>query len=498
MPLDYFDLKNMRKTHPAWRLMTAENGPLVAGFLDSVFRENNIRSIEESELTMRLEDYLYYLSDAGAEQEFSRAADAYLDDWANNDRAWLRKFYPQGSDTPHYDLTPPAEKALQWIDSLFEKSFIGTESRLFASIDLLRQIVHGVEEDKNKRINELKHHRKEINRKIKAIEGGDIPVLDSREIRERYIQFSRTARELLGDFRMVEHNFRELDRSVREEIAAWTGEKGDLLETIFGEHDDIAQSEQGLSFRAFWDFLMSPGSQDEFTMLLDRVFELKELGGLTGDIRLKRIHFDWINAGEQTQRMVARLSKQLRRFLDDRSYYENKRIVGILDSIDQNALEFRDRLPREQYFMEIDGIRPSIKLPMERPLFSPPLKIKLDSIILDGDSDAIDTAVLYNQVVVDKLRLKRNISKILELEVQTSLAVVIEHYPLEEGLAELITYFTIAEEDRFAFIDENKSDVIFWTDHEGIKRSATIPGIMFQKSLVAHATSGEKRNKDNG
>ncbi len=216
-------------------------------------------------------------------------------------------------------------------------------------------------------------------------------------------------------------------------------------------------------------------------MLLDRVFELKELGDLTGDIRLKRIHFDWINAGEQTQRMVARLSKQLRRFLDDRSYYENKRIVGILDSIDQNALELRDKLPREQYFMEIDGIRPSIKLPMERPLFSPPLKIKLDSIILDGDGASIDTAVLYNQVVVDKLQLKRNIAKILELEVQTSLAVVIEHYPLEEGLAELITYFLLAEEDRFAFIDENESDVIFWTDHEGIKRSAIIPGIMFQK-----------------
>ena len=475
MPLDYFDLKNIRKTHPAWRLMTAENGPLVAGFLDSVFREKNIRSIEEAELSMRLEDYLYYLSEAGAEQEFPRSAGGYLDDWANNDRAWLRKFYPQGSDTPHYDLTPPAEKALQWMDSLFEKNFIGTESRLFASFDLLRQIVHGVEEDKNKRINELKQQRKEINRQIKAIEGGDIPMLDSREIRERYIQFSRIARDLLGDFRMVEHNFRELDRSVREEIASWTGEKGDLLETIFGEHDEITQSEQGLSFRAFWDFLMSPGSQDEFSMLLDRVFELEELGNLTEDIRLKRIHFDWINAGEQTQRMVARLSKQLRRFLDDRSYYENKRIVRILDNIDKNALDIRDGSPQEQHFMNINGTRPSFQLPMERPLFSPPLKIKLDSIILDGDGNSIDTAVLYNQVFVDKLRLKRNIAKILELRQQVSLGVLLGNYPLQEGLAELITYFTIAEESRYTFIDENELEVVIWTDHSDLKRSASIP-----------------------
>ncbi len=461
--------------------MTAENGPLIAGFLDSVFRENNLRSIEEAELSMRLEDYLYFLSEAGAQQEFPRSAREYLDEWAHNEKGWLRKYYPQGSDEPHYDLSPAVEKALQWLDGLFEQGFIGTESRLFASIDLLRQIVHGVEEDKTERIKELERQKNEINRQIKAIEEGDISTLDSREVRERYIQFSKISRELLGDFRMVEHNFRELDRSVREEIAAWTGEKGELLETIFGEHDQITQSEQGLSFRAFWDFLMSSGSQEEFTSLLDRVFELEELGDLTNDKRLKRIHFEWINAGEQTQRMVARLSRQLRRFLDDRSYYENKRIVRLLDSIDQRALEAREDAPQKPFFMEIEGIRPSFQLPMERPLFSPPLKIELDSVIIGGEGKDIDTSVLFNQVVVDKFRLKRNIDEILELREQVSLGAIIEHCPLEEGLAELVTYFTIAEENRFAFVDEDKSEEVFWIDHDGKNRYAKMPLIMFQK-----------------
>jgi hypothetical protein len=63
-----------------------------------------------------------------------------------------------------------------------------------------------------------------------------------------------TARELLSDFREVEQNFRNLDRSVRERIALWDGGKGALLETIIGERDAIADSDQGKSFRAFWDF----------------------------------------------------------------------------------------------------------------------------------------------------------------------------------------------------------------------------------------------------
>ncbi len=483
MALNYFELKNMRKNHPSWRFMTAENSPFIAGFLDSVFRDNNLRSIEESELVMRLEDYRYSLSVGGADQEFPRSAAEYLDEWTDNNHGWLRKFYRQGSDEPFYDLTPAAEKALQWMDELFKKQqFIGTESRLFESFDLLRQIVNGVEQDRKKRIEQLKRQRRDLNMQIKAVEAGDVPILNKREVRERFIQFSRTARELLGDFRMVEHNFRELDHSVREQIASWTGDKGELLGSIFGEHDDIEQTDQGQSFRAFWDFLMSSESQEELTRLLNKVFSLEALGDLTDDIRLKRIHFDWINAGERTQKMVARLSRQLRRFLDDKSYYENKRITKLLDSIDRNSLEFRDNPPKGNKFMEMDGTKPSFNLPMERPLFSPPLKTILDSMIpIEGDIE-IDASALYNQSVVDKEKLKRNIDKELMDATQISLGELIERRPLEEGLAELITYFTIAEESNFSFLNEQVSETVSWSDG-GIVRTAEMPKIIFQKRM---------------
>ena len=50
------------------------------------------------------------------------------------------------------------------------------------------------------------------------------------------------------------------------------GRKGLLLERIFGERDAIADSDQGRSFRAFWDFLMAPVQQEELSDLLDHVF----------------------------------------------------------------------------------------------------------------------------------------------------------------------------------------------------------------------------------
>jgi hypothetical protein len=174
------------------------------------------------------------------------------------------------------------------------------------------------------------------------------------------------ARELLSDFRTVEHNFRQLDVKVRETIASWEGGKGALLENILGDRDVITDSDQGRSFRAFWDFLMSPRSQDELTDLLEKVFALKELGLRPENSRLRRIHFDWLDAGERTQRTVAGLSNQLRRYLDNQTYLENKEIMKILDGIRAAAVFLKDDFPNG-FVMEVDESSADIELPLERP-----------------------------------------------------------------------------------------------------------------------------------
>ena len=95
-------------------------------------------------------------------------------------------------------------------------------------------------------------------------------VLGATALRDRYQQFAATARELLSDFREVEENFRCLDRAARERIAAWEGGKGELLAELVGSRSDIDGSDQGRSFQAFYDFLLSETRQDELADLLAR------------------------------------------------------------------------------------------------------------------------------------------------------------------------------------------------------------------------------------
>ena len=337
MPLDYQTLDLLRRQHPAWRLLAAEHAPLVASFLHRAFVAPNVRVMAQSALVEALNDTLYAIHEQTLDKatpKFPKPALEYLNDWAANDKAWLRKFYPPGSDEPHFDLTPATERALAWLVNLSDRAFVGTESRLLMLFELLKQISEGSDTNPETRLAELHKRKDDIDAEIALVLSGNMPLLDDTAVKERFQQFDRLAKELLGDFREVEQNFRTLDRRVRERIALWDGRhqaddaqgRGALLESILGERDAINDSDQGKSFQAFWDFLMSQSRQEELTALLERVLALPPVAAMSPDKRLRRVHYDWLQAGEHAQRTVALLSQQLRRFLDDQAWLENRRI----------------------------------------------------------------------------------------------------------------------------------------------------------------------------
>jgi hypothetical protein len=278
----------------------------------------------------------------------------------------------------------------------------------------------------------------------------------------------------------LEHSFHELDRVLRQRIATWEGSKGELLETVLGERDAISGSDQGRSFRAFWDFLMSPARQEELTQQLERVLAHPAVRALQPDPRLMRIHFDWLEAGEHTQRTVARLSEQLRRYLDDRAWLENRRIMQLLRGIEQHALAVCDH-PPGRAFMELDEPAPAMELPLERPLFSPPSRLRMaDATVLEA-TEEVPAEALFKQTFIDKGRLREHIHHALRDREQVSLAELVQEHPLQHGLAELVAYLSLAVEDRHAAVEEDQPQTLFWTDARGRMRRAVLPLVRFHR-----------------
>ena len=476
--MDFEEISALRRHSAAWKLLSAGNAPLILGFCDKVFVADNVRSISASDLASRLDDELYALNARLGEQAYPKTAKSYLDDWAAPEAGWLRKYYPEGSDEPHFDATPAVEKALSWVKSLQARSFVGTESRLNTIFILLRQMVFGAETDPEVRLAELHRRRTEIDEEIARAADGEVEVLDISALRDRYQQFAATARELLSDFREVEANFRALDRNLRERVAAWTGSKGELLDEVLGSRETIADSDQGRSFQAFYDFLLSPSRQEELTGLLDRVQALDEIA--ESDARMRHIHYDWLDAGERTQATVRMLSEQLRRFLDDQAWLENRRVMDILRSIESNALRLREQRG-VSLTTEIDGTSPTIALPMERPLYIPLAKAPIDSASIQAGQDGFDAPTLFEQVHVDPARLSMSVRRALQQRSQVGLAQLVSEQPLEYGLAELVTYLSLTDEAFRVVFDDRAKEQVSWHDPGGGNRTATLPRVIFAR-----------------
>ena len=471
MTLDYATLDALRTHHPAWRLLRSDHAPLVVSFLYRAFVAPNVRVMAAADLAEALEDEFYALREYLGPDAFPKPALDYLNDWAGAEKGWLRKFYRQGSDELQFDLTPATEKVIAWLGTFTERSFVGTESRLLTLFELLKQMSEGSETDPAKRIAELHKRRGDIDAEIARALAGDMPLLDGTALKDRFQQFTQLARELLTDFREVEHNFRLLDRRVRERIALWEGAKGALLEEIMGERDAIADSDQGRSFWAFWDFLMSSSRQEELSELLSRVLALPPVVELQPDARTRRVHYDWLEAGEHTQRTVAQLSQQLRRFLDDQVWLENRRIMDILHGIEAKAVALRGAPPAGDV-MSIAQTAADIELPMERPLHTPATRPLIADIELESGEPEVDAAALYLQVVIDKARLVRHIRHTLQERTQVTLRELTEIQPLQQGLAELVTYLQLGSEAFKTVVDEDTIEIIAW---QGATQEATAP-----------------------
>ncbi|WP_434613814.1 DUF3375 domain-containing protein [Arthrobacter sp. A5] len=476
--MDYFSINSLRETHAGWSLLRAQNAPLALTFFITAFTGPNERNLGRQDLIDVLDDVLFSLRDSLGEDKFPRSAGEYLDDWAEPDKAWLRKFYADNRDEPVYDLTAATEDVIRWVEALRGRDFVPTQSRLSSIFNLLKTLVHGSETDPEARLAELQRQRDDIDAQMEQIRSGEIPVMSGPEAVDHFHQLTTQAKDLLADFREVEQNFRKLDRNLREQISMWEGSQGDLLESIFSSQQDISGSLQGRTFQGFWDYLMSPQLRSELRDLLERATRIEALAKQDGLYSITGMQTDWLPAVEQTQATVRQLSAQIRRLLDDKVFLENKRIMQLIRSIESSAVAVRGKPPSGP-FAELPGHDVPVALPFERPLYEPSRQVAINDVVSVAEDLDLDANALFDQFHVDPQRLETNIDAVLVDAAQATLADITDAFPLSQGLAELVTYFQLATESTWATINSDKSQTLAWTLPDGSLREATVDQIIF-------------------
>lgn len=477
--MDHDYIKHLKEHNPTVKLLKADNAPLIVSFLYLVFKSRNKITLPNGELISKLSDFISNLRQIHGDQIYPDTASNYLNAWANDH--YLRKYYLPDSDEPVFDLTPGTEKALDWIRDLDRKEFVGTESRLLNIFSLLKEIASKSVDDPRERIEDLEKQKEQIELEIKKIKSGQMDRLNPTRIRERYYEVEDTAHKLLSDFRQVEYNFRALDMAARKNIIASDLRKGRLLEVVFKDQDFIWESDQGKSFQAFWEFLMSQHKQDELNRLINAVVALPEIQRIKQENFIERLKVNLIEAGDKVYKTNGLLIEQLRKYLDDKTYLENKRIAEIIKEIESTAIRIKDNPPAEKAFLELED-KPLLDFFMVRPLFSPPKNpVITDQLIEEGEAD-IDMANLYEQQYINPEELRAKIREMLRDVPQITLKQITNKFPIEKGLSELIGYFSIASKDPKAIINEEETErIMIYSSKSGKTSEVELPQTIFTK-----------------
>jgi len=161
----------------------------------------------------------------------------------------------------------------------------------------------------------------------------------------------------------------------------------------------------------------------------------------------------------------------------------------LLRDIEARALTMRDT-GAAGLVMQLDAVAPGLRLPMERPLYTPTRKAHVDSdpVRSANSGDETDPSALFEQIYVDPDLLRGNVRAALRRRPRIGLADLVKEEPLAHGLAELVTYLSLRDDTFETNYDETVHDQVTWTDSDGRARTATLPRITFTRAAASPVT----------
>ena len=474
--MTYEKLKNIKSSNRTLKLLNSENFAFTLSFFYLAFIKNSRITLTHPEILSYLDDYIFNLNQI-RDNAYPKEAKEYLDDFTNEKNGYLRKYHG-AQDEAIYELTPYTQKALEFIESLEKNEFVGSRSKFNIIFELLEELEFEVNMSDDQRIEQLELEKREIDNKIDAIKNQRDIRFDSSMVKEHYMQIDEMVRKLKYDFSEIEYNFRSLNQTAMEKIALGSDSKGEVLGSIFHIEDEIRESDQGKSFFAFWQLLSDPNKSQKLTQLIENLYEIEVVDDFDKSKKLLNLKYQLLKSGEKVYGVSSKLIEQLRKYIDDRVWIENRRILELVQIIEKNAMSIKEELPLEKSFISMDNPKIKIDSIASKKLFVPKEEQEFEKELKEEDMQ-IDMESFYNLFFINEELLELNIQKKLLHQEQVSLGEVVKSFPVQKGVAELVGYISIAKKSSSTVIDEASSELLNIQDANGNNKKIKIPKIIF-------------------
>ncbi|ANH82272.1 hypothetical protein A8C56_16085 [Niabella ginsenosidivorans] len=451
------DVGFLIQSSPALQMLRLRNAGWVLPFLYEAFKEPRKMVIREDQLVMQLAEVLSQHAEGTEDLEEARIE--FGEDEESRSRkyllSWVQKRilqdFPDTEGHTHYQLSAYTEKVFQWMQNLqLGQHHVGTESRfkiLFAS---LRDMVENTEDNREKKLQQLKDRRAAVDKEIKALEMGVAPQrYNNAQVQERLDLFIRLCYELIGDFREVEDNFKQIHRSIVEQHTKAEQNKGAIVGFAFESYDALRNSNQGKSFYAFWDFLISRSGQEDWRRLTDQLIQLLQDRQLEADTEfLQNIKSFLLEQGKAVYEANDRMAEKLSRIITEKEITRHRRLRQQISSIKELIFDYMDdeAIPAGIVLDEPSDIKMVMdrKLTLEQKTATGTLKQPVAAVEKIADVERFNR--LLNTSFIDKKALWQKVEQVLAKKQTATLKEVIESTSLENGLAEVISYYSFLKE----------------------------------------------------
>jgi len=476
--MKYEYLKYLKDSNLTLKILNSDNAAFTLSFFYSVFIKNRNITLKHSTILRHLDDYLYDINQT-YNNIFVKTAKEYLDDFSNDKNAYLRKYHANEDETL-YELTPHVHKALEFLEELDKKEFIGSRSKFNIIFELLEELEFETKLDDKERIAKLQAQKKDIDRQIEAIKSKQDLRFDNSRIKEHFMQIDEMVRKLKYDFSEIEYNFRDLNVKAMEQIITQDDSKGEVLSAIFDIEDSIKESDQGKSFFAFWQLLTDAKKSEKLSRLLDNLYKIDVIESFDKEKKMQDMKHSLLLSGAKISKVSGKLIEQLKRFLDDRVWLENRRILELVKTIQKSAIDIKDEMPKQRGFMLLDENRVKTEMVFEKSLYmlkeQSTLKQELNESVIEMNLDSF-----YDIFFVDEALLQKNINEILLHKAQCSLSEIVQKFTITKGIAELVSYVSIAKNNENVIVYDDKYEIIEVSNSEGEKKMIKLPKIIFTK-----------------
>lgn len=469
------------RSQPLWRLLAGQKAPVAVALLQVLLHDSE-QLLPASVFLERLAEELEDLRARG--EDLPQTAQAYAADWLAE--GYLIRRFPPGASEESYELAASAAAAIRFIAGLRAPRAAATESRLAVVIQQIVRLADETETDTARRLESLALERERVQREIENVRAGRAGILPDSTAIERVREIIILADELAADFVRVRDRFDHLHRELRERILEDEISRGDVLESLFAGVDLIGNSQEGLSFNAFWRLLTDPEQSATLELAIERVIsrgfvqqlESSERRFLVGVTRVL------LSEGSGVHDVLSQFASSLKHFVQSREYLEQRRINQLLNQAQRAALAIKENISgSERLGFQLSLTSSRIASLHQWNLFDPEAGVLPPSMC---DADAPEIAIesiseLVAQSEIDFGILISNIRTVLAIRQQASIGDVIRLHPAAQGLGTIVGYIALGARHGVAGAGTER---VSWRGQDEESRAARIPAFHFLRERL--------------